>query len=69
MFFVSSDIIVEEDPKPLLGYYDRYSLKDSTLLMTLASNLFWIFNLSIIIQFVNVKYIGYHDGRTLFVGG
>ncbi|XBX04825.1 flavodoxin family protein [Enterocloster clostridioformis] len=62
--------IAEEDPAPPFGRYEKYPVKDSTLLMTAADNFFWTFDQAESYYYHTVvRYIGFHDRGTLLAGG
>lgn len=62
--------IAEEDPKPPLGRYEKYPIRDSALLMTSADDYFWTFEQAVsYYQFAIVNYIGFHDRGMLLAGG
>lgn len=62
--------IAQEDPNPPMGRYERYPVKDCTLLMTAADNFFWTFEQAVsYYQFALVDYIGFKDRGMLLAGG
>lgn len=62
--------IVEEDPAPPLGRYERYPIKDAALLMTSADNYFWTYEQVVsYYQFAIINYIGFQDRGMLLAGG
>ncbi len=62
--------IAEEDTNPPLGRYEKYSVKDSALLMTSADNFFWTFEQAVsYYRFAIVNYIGFQDRGMLLAGG
>ncbi len=62
--------LAQEDANPPLGRYEKYSVKDSALLMTAADDLFWTFEqASAYYRFAVVNYIGFRDRGMLLAGG
>ena len=62
--------IAEEDADPPYGWYERYPVKDSALLMTSADEFFWTFEQAVsYYQFAVVNYIGFHDRGMVLAGG
>lgn len=62
--------IAQEDPEPPLGRYEKYPVKDCTLLVTAADDFFWTFEqVTSYYKFAIVNYIGFHDKGMLLAGG
>lgn len=62
--------IAQADENPPYGRYEKYPVKDSTLLMTSADNFFWTFEQAVsYYQFTMINYIGFKDKGMLLAGG